>query len=644
MKTLTLATLLILTSLQLAATNYFVKANGGTGAGTSDATAWSFASFMTRNTTLTLGDSVFFKRGDEFTTTSALSLSGGVYYGTYGNGAAPVISGFRTLSSWTNEGANVWSVSLAYDCDFVLFDGIQTGKGRYPKGAYNFLTYENFGKNNDSSGYLVDDQLTGTPNWQGATAVTRAGGQEWQRKVVLSQSATQLNFATPEGWWSKGYGYFFQNHPNILTSALGAITGDWYYNKAANKFYMYFADNKPNAHEVKVPLSTPVITIPSRIGVTLDGLYVEGGASGIAIAKACTNINVQNCTVKYCNDGITATGASTQCTIGRNNVSYCINYGISGPITPTYYTIENNNVYHIGMIPGAMAGGPASGSAIYFEGGTGFVVRRNRIDTVGFIGIRCLRGKDILVEENVVKNFGYTKDDNGGFYAWSAEKDNSYERYTNRVVRRNIFVNGRAEGRFGANGAARQGGMYTDSRVHHVLFDGNIVDNMFGFGFVSVGGCRDLTITNNIFFRITRAGMTFNISSQNAEITCSGNVVHCINSAPGFALRAPTGNYSTVSSNDNIYLTNSNTAFQTTGALSGDKTLAQFQSAFSLESGSTWKQTDGSEILIYNEHTTDTTFNFPGKQYVNVKTGEPVLNKITLAPFTGVVLTSRGRR
>ena len=640
---------LIFISCQLSATNYYVRSDGGTGIGTSDKTAWSYAYFLTRAQKLSPGDSVFFRNSDVFPVTGQLNAQSNVYYGTYGKGEKARLTGFQTFTSWNSEGNGVFSAPLGYDVDFLMFDGVQRGKGRYPKATYAFNTYDGAGKNADGTGYIIDSKLSSSPSWAGATAVVRCDGQQWNRKEVVSQSGTQLTFSTSENW-QKGNGYFFTNHPNVLTSAFGAVVGDWRYDDAARRIYMYFGNDNPNKHDVSIPLATAIINIPSKTGVTIDGLCVEGGSTGVSISNSCTNVTVKNCEVRYNNTGIGASGASDRCNILDNYVHHSPQKGIAGPITPTNYLIQGNRVVNSGMIIGAGASGPSSYSAIYFEGGTGFTVRRNYIDSVGFIGIRCFRGKDVLVEENVIKNFGFTKDDNGAIYAWAADKDSSYARFTNRIVRRNIIVNGRTEGANGVAGSPkRENGLYLDSRSHHILFDGNIVDNVNGFGCIILAGCQDITATNNIFFRTARPGFifaTYKPTQPMRDINVHHNIAYSTGDAPALELRSPAEDYSQFGSyHDNYYRSTNPAAFRTTGKNGGVKTLAQFQAAYGLEKNSTWQMDDGTGLtLLYNEHTTDTTINLQGRQYINLKTGEAVPNRITLSPFTGVVLQTKSRR
>ena len=62
------------------------------------------------------GDRIAFKSGDTWTGTLLVGQSGidkkPITYKSYGSGAKPVISGFTTITGWTNEGGGVYSKTL----------------------------------------------------------------------------------------------------------------------------------------------------------------------------------------------------------------------------------------------------------------------------------------------------------------------------------------------------------------------------------------------------------------------------------------------------------------------------------------------------------------------------------------------------
>ena len=95
------------------APTYYVKADGSNGDGLSEATAWNLATLNQVN--LPPGSTVLFRRGDTFYgSLSARSGSPGrpILYAAYGNGPSPVISGFRSVDTWTPVGNNIYWTEL----------------------------------------------------------------------------------------------------------------------------------------------------------------------------------------------------------------------------------------------------------------------------------------------------------------------------------------------------------------------------------------------------------------------------------------------------------------------------------------------------------------------------------------------------
>ncbi len=141
-----LAALVVVISLQAAATTYYVDANAGNDAlaGTSEAQAWkTLAKVNTqgRVSGFAAGDSILFKRGATWRETllvfdpsngkhSSGTADAPITFGAYGIGNDPVISGSNRVTGWTLQGGNIWKASLAFTAtsyasnpEVVYFDG-----------------------------------------------------------------------------------------------------------------------------------------------------------------------------------------------------------------------------------------------------------------------------------------------------------------------------------------------------------------------------------------------------------------------------------------------------------------------------------------------------------------------------------------
>jgi hypothetical protein len=95
----------------LAAAYYVSNSGDDTHSGLSAAAPWKTVGHV-NSVTLTAGDQVLFNRGDVFYGSLATWCSGAagapITYGAYGGGNKPVITGFTTVSSWTNTSGNVY--------------------------------------------------------------------------------------------------------------------------------------------------------------------------------------------------------------------------------------------------------------------------------------------------------------------------------------------------------------------------------------------------------------------------------------------------------------------------------------------------------------------------------------------------------
>ncbi len=128
--------------LPASATVYYISSTTGNDAnsGTSTGQAWKTLekvnSFIPKP-----GDQILFKSGDEWYGTLTVKASGSsvspIVYGAYGTGAKPIITGFTSVTAWTNKGGNIWestnAVSTLSTCNMVVINGVNTPMGRDPK-------------------------------------------------------------------------------------------------------------------------------------------------------------------------------------------------------------------------------------------------------------------------------------------------------------------------------------------------------------------------------------------------------------------------------------------------------------------------------------------------------------------------------
>jgi hypothetical protein len=151
MRTVLLFILLALLASDATAVNYYFSTLTGDDSRTaqqaqSPSTPWqSIDRLNAMATSLKPGDSVLFRRGDTFYGTIVARTSGVagnvIYYGAYGTGAAPVISGFTTVSSWTQHtDPNIYYATVDMpNLSIVAINGEARGRGRFPNTGFSQL-------------------------------------------------------------------------------------------------------------------------------------------------------------------------------------------------------------------------------------------------------------------------------------------------------------------------------------------------------------------------------------------------------------------------------------------------------------------------------------------------------------------------
>src|SRR5665647_3925382 len=134
------------------ATNYYLSnAGNDANSGTDPSSPWQTLNKLNSFKNLRPGDNVLFKRGDTFYGSITVSNPGAagnpITYSAYGTGADPIITGFTTVSAWTNLGSNIWestnAVSTLSTCNMVSINGVNTPMGRSPNTgsvSYTHLT------------------------------------------------------------------------------------------------------------------------------------------------------------------------------------------------------------------------------------------------------------------------------------------------------------------------------------------------------------------------------------------------------------------------------------------------------------------------------------------------------------------------
>jgi len=125
--------MIMITSQVFAGTIYYVDATNGSdsNSGTSRGTAWKTINKV-NNSSFNPGDSILFKRGEiwmeQLIVPSSGSSGNPITFGAFGSGDKPIISGADLVTTWWDEGGNVWCAIIVTEPKIVFFDGIKGSK------------------------------------------------------------------------------------------------------------------------------------------------------------------------------------------------------------------------------------------------------------------------------------------------------------------------------------------------------------------------------------------------------------------------------------------------------------------------------------------------------------------------------------
>jgi parallel beta-helix repeat protein len=473
------------------ATIYYV-ANSGNNSnnGTSTGTPWKTISKV-NSISFIAGDIILFNRGDIWNETLTVSASGTtsnvITFGAYGTGKNPVITGFVTLTGWTNYGGGIYykTVSCQSMPNIVTLDGVNSPLGRTPNMSSisgwpsNCATGDSY-----SSTSMTASSLQTSPSLVGADIVMRSAQATNERRTITSHSSHTVGWSmgthdTP----ASGAGYFIENDISCLN-----VYGEWCYRSGT--IYMYFgSSDNPTNHTIKVSTLDNLI-ICSKDYITFDGLILEGANNHGVDIQNNTYSTIQNCTIHnggwY---GIYGNSCS-YLTIASNIIDNNNDCGIYFENSCTHHTITYNIITNSGMILGMAGGGWSDGEAIAAEGSYG-LISHNTINNQGYDGIRW-GGAGSEISYNFINHSCQNASDGGGLYSY---RDN----VSGKVVKYNIIANSAAQP-YGFQYAdwEASNGIYFDGDPGAICTYNTLINNQ-GAG-IFVNSTQNVTVQHNICY------------------------------------------------------------------------------------------------------------------------------------------------
>ena len=638
MKTLFLLTFIVF-GMTANATNYYISSSGDdTNNGTSTLTPWKTLNKLNSYfNSLNPGDNVLFNRGDTFYGNILVKKSGTsgspITIGAYGSGAAPVITGFTTVSSWTNLGSNIWestnAVSALGTCDMVVINGVNTQMGRYPNTGY--LTYQSAVSNTSITSSSLNSAIT---NWAGAEAVIRKNNYATDRCLITNHSGTKLtynNLGTAENG-TANFGYFIQNDVRTLD-----VQNEWYFNSSTKKIRIYSTASPTN---VQVTTVGNLIYNNGYDYIIVDGINFTGANyAALAFSSSSDYCTVQNCSVSFAGSyGIDMNGVSG--TVNNNIVNDCgsalIFKGGSGG------TVTNNTVRNSGIVEGQpYLQSQSDGIYLY---GNNTLVQYNNIKNTSCYGIQLSsQCTTATISNNLVDSSSLILNDVGGIYVTGPA--------VNRVISNNIVLNTLGNPNGSPTGLYAEG-IYLDEYTTNTTVTGNTIYGCKNSGiklhYASNNIIKDNTVFNNTNYQIY-------FQNDLNTPTISGNVIKnniffskaSTQWTLGFvSVTNDIANFGTADNNYYARPMDDNNSFTTYQSNTGyvNRNLAGWQSFTSQDANSRKSYKTITNIgdlrFEYNATMSSKTIALDAN-YIDVK-GINYQGIITLAPYSSAILIKNG--
>ncbi|MFI5185216.1 MAG: right-handed parallel beta-helix repeat-containing protein [Chitinophagales bacterium] len=635
------------------ATNYYFSSSSGDDSRTStqaqnSATPWkTLTKLNSIMSTLKAGDFVYFKRGDSFygniTITKSGSAGSPVTFSAYGTGAKPIITGFTTITSWTNLGSNIWestsAISSLISCNMVVVNNIFAPIGRWPNTGYRTIS------SHVTNTSITDKSLTSSPNWTGGEVVIRKEHWIIDRNLITNHTGSTITYTSGSTYSARdGFGYFIQNHKSTLD-----LPNEWYYNSSTKKLGIYSttAPSKVQATTADVLVSIGNTTTGYAY-VTLDNLSLQGANSNAVQIQRSNHVTIQNCDIAFAGmDGINGTiysGNSSYCIIQNCTVNYSNSSGIHLFEDFSNAAITNNIIQNSGTIPGMGVNGDNTYQGVQVKAAS-CTFSYNQVINAGYCGFSFI-GNSSKATNNLINGFCMVKDDGAGIYTNNSN-------YTGRQVLNNIVINGigNTDGT-GTNISVQTEGIYIDDGTTGVTISGNTVANIPNRG-IYIHNAHEITIQNNTVFNCNLGELGFlhdNISPNDPirNVSMTGNkFVSKTSSQNTFVFTTSSNDMKSFGTADNNYYArpvsdNSTILTQPTGTSVTYISLAQWQSTTSQDIHSKKSPkaiTTATAIRFEYNATTTSKIVSLGASYMDMA-GTVYNGSITLAPYTSAVLVT----
>lgn len=698
-------------------TTYYVSSTDGddTNSGTSEQAPLQTIAAVNA-LSLQPGDQVLFKcgdtwRGEMLQITASGTQENPIVFGSYPENCTnqPVLSGAQPIGGWTQHNGSIYVADLSAGANAGLFpsginqlfrNGTRLTLGRWPNldandnGGYSLV------ESAPDARTLVDSALP-AGDWTGAMVHIKSMRWLLLNRVVAGSSGSTLTLAEDTDCWggcgdpdpadpdTYGWGYFINNHLNTLDQ-----DGEWYYDQATNRVYLFSAGGTPQSIEGSVILEDDanfaggiILGVFQQNGylsyVTIENFDIRNWfAHGITYPRNLEgydnqHLTIQNNTIRNVEstglnlatwvyqpvEGEDGWRGGDALTVSNNIIDGANHYGID-----TYArnsTFRNNVVRNTGMVENLGASGLGCGTSgsNCTENGDGIrlkldnpaysafnnTFRANRVERTAYCGFDVF-GSNNTFENNVIQEACFVKGDCGGIRTFGRDSLSATNVH-DLTIRNNIIVDtvGNTDGASSQYKALFGMGLYIDNYSRDITVSGNTIINSTVGGVLyqrSTGSITNNTLYNNNAG--TMSGGQVELAGDETVISSmSGNILYGLKVNDEYTFAGTLGANSTA----NLLASDNNYFFQPYRAdhiaVEGRKTLAEWQAYSGLDTHSTqnWFTLDeGDEPnsrIFYNDTNEPVLQSLGGRSYLDLDQN-PVVGNITLEPFTSQVLIDNG--
>lgn len=378
--------------------------DGNSGEGEGPTEAW--ATIDRVNTELLSGGNktFLFERGGVYRGSIEMPVfTNDVHFGEYGSGLRPIIKNSRTISdgAWSLHAGSIYKVSLSVPSGAVV-------KQVYAQNTRQTLAREpNTGwlrtdAVDENTNTLEDANLTQSGGyWVDAEVVLRTTNWSYRRYAVVGSDPGEL--VLDAGFESEtddvpGWGYFLCGKLDLLDAP-----GEWFFDNTTGDLYYWPATGPPSGVEYAILDPTSEnnrgISFNSSNTGSVTGISFQHQTDAGISLSVCSSITVEDCVFQDLFNGIAGDAGA-----GGHSISDCLferTYGNAFRLSSGNSVVEDNTFQDIALWPGE---GENDWGYYGIMAGPGDIVRRNKLDNVGYSGIGIL-GLNAIIEHNSVSNW-----------------------------------------------------------------------------------------------------------------------------------------------------------------------------------------------------------------------------------------------